>query len=588
MQNRYYEEELSKLKVHAVEYARANPALAPMLAGPSTDPDIERLLEGVAFLTGLARQKLDDEFPEFIQEIAGLLFPHYLRPVPATTMIAFEPRGALREHAHVPEGTELASVPVDGTMCVFRTTQPVDVHPLQIRSRLIKESGRPPEIRIDFTLEHTDLAGLHVDSLRLFLSGGYTEASKLFVLLATEVSSIHLHADTDAGAWTTTLSPQALRQAGFDTELIPYPSHAFPGYRNLQEFFVQPEKFLFFDLGELSRLPRCKGKRFSAVLSLRRVPEWFGELTPDAIALNVVPAINLFSHRANPITLDHRQSDYHVRPEGGDKQQYQIHSIDRVISYRQGNELPREYRPFGMQEEILEEPRRDTMGNVLAHAKPLIYRTSLRPGIATRGTDMYLSLLYPPSSDLQSETLSIELTCTNRYLPEALRYGDICKPTASSPERLSFRNIRQLTPTVNPPSGDALHWRLLGHIALNFLSLANAPNLRALLSLYVFSERQEQGNEAINRRRIEGIDELTVEPETRLFGQCVMTGQKIRVGCKPTHYAGVGDMYIFGCVIDGFLSTYASVNSYTRLELEDAYSGEVFTWTPRLGQQALL
>ena len=78
--NRYYESELNNLKGLAAEFAATHPALAPMLASPSGDPDVERLLEGVAFLTGLTRQKLDDEFPEFIQEIAQVLFPHYLLP----------------------------------------------------------------------------------------------------------------------------------------------------------------------------------------------------------------------------------------------------------------------------------------------------------------------------------------------------------------------------------------------------------------------------------------------------------------------------------------------------------------------------
>lgn len=36
--------------------------LARFLAEKDADPDIERLLEGVAFLTGNLRQKIEDEF----------------------------------------------------------------------------------------------------------------------------------------------------------------------------------------------------------------------------------------------------------------------------------------------------------------------------------------------------------------------------------------------------------------------------------------------------------------------------------------------------------------------------------------------
>lgn len=597
MLNRYYEDELAKLKDLAVEFARANPALAPMLSGRSTDPDVERLLEGVAFLTGMARQKLSDEFPEFIQELSTLLFPHYLRPVPATTLVVFERRGALAETAHVPAGAELASVPIDGTTCIFRTAQPVDVHPLTLASRLLSGDGRTPTIELDFTLQGVDLSRWQTSSMRLFLSGGYAEASKLLMLLATEVASIKLGGGSGANAWSMELGTQALQPAGFDTELIPYPSHAFPGYRSLQEFFVQPEKFLFVDLSGLDRLAGRTGTSFTVSIALRRVPAWLGELGEDTFALNVTPVINLFSYHADPITLDHRHSDYRVMPEGGNKQHYQIHSVNKVSSYRQGIAQQREYRPFGVLGHIGESSFGDAYGygdleenrgRAPSAQDDLVYRTSLRPSAIGNDSELYLSFAYPPEAIPQTETLSIQLTCTNRFLPESLRYGDISEPTGSSPERLSFRNIRPLTPVVNPPIGESLRWRMLGHVALNFLSLADAANLRALLSLYVFSERQEQGHEAANRRRIAGIKELSVTREIRMFGRSTLRGQHIRMRCQLDHFAGIGDMYVFGSVIDRFLGAYTAINSYTRFELEDIFSGEVFKWTPRLGQQTLL
>ena len=68
----YYSVELRRLRQYVQEFAQANPAIAPMLGSPSVDPDIERLLEGVAFLNGHTRQKLDDEFPEIAQELSSI------------------------------------------------------------------------------------------------------------------------------------------------------------------------------------------------------------------------------------------------------------------------------------------------------------------------------------------------------------------------------------------------------------------------------------------------------------------------------------------------------------------------------------
>ena len=69
MFNKYYQQELNALRELGSEFSRTHPALAPMLSGPASDPDVERLLEGVAFLTGLLRQKLDDEFPEIVHSL---------------------------------------------------------------------------------------------------------------------------------------------------------------------------------------------------------------------------------------------------------------------------------------------------------------------------------------------------------------------------------------------------------------------------------------------------------------------------------------------------------------------------------------
>src|SRR3546814_7698135 len=64
-------------------------------------------------MTGLMRHRLDDDFPEFIQNLAQLLFPHMLRPLPCMTIMRYQPRAALEGPVTIPAGTEFASVPVD-------------------------------------------------------------------------------------------------------------------------------------------------------------------------------------------------------------------------------------------------------------------------------------------------------------------------------------------------------------------------------------------------------------------------------------------------------------------------------------------
>ena len=78
MFNKYYQEELSFLRDLGKEFSRAHPAAAHFLSEAGSDPDVERMIEGFAFLTGRIREKLDDELPEVTGTFLNLLWPHYL------------------------------------------------------------------------------------------------------------------------------------------------------------------------------------------------------------------------------------------------------------------------------------------------------------------------------------------------------------------------------------------------------------------------------------------------------------------------------------------------------------------------------
>ncbi|MEY4504692.1 MAG: hypothetical protein RL154_988, partial [Pseudomonadota bacterium] len=128
--NKYYLAELDKLKNLGAEFAKKYPGIAPMLSGASYDPDVERLLEGVAFLTGLLHRKLDDNFPEFIHNIADIVFPHFLRVLPSATIMEFKPKPTLKERFFLEKGSSVASNKINGqTTCVFKTTFDLVTYP---------------------------------------------------------------------------------------------------------------------------------------------------------------------------------------------------------------------------------------------------------------------------------------------------------------------------------------------------------------------------------------------------------------------------------------------------------------------------
>ena len=67
---------------------------------------------------------MDDELPYYTESLFRLLHPHFLRPIPALTLLEFTPRpGMLQQTAVLGRGLEVRSGPVgrDGTTCTFTT-----------------------------------------------------------------------------------------------------------------------------------------------------------------------------------------------------------------------------------------------------------------------------------------------------------------------------------------------------------------------------------------------------------------------------------------------------------------------------------
>ena len=571
----YYEEELTKLRELARDFAASHPAVAPLLGQPSADPDVERLLEGVAFLTGILHQRLSDQFPEFIQEIARVLFSQFLRPVPSSTVLAFSPRGRLSESVLVPRGTRAGSVPVEGTSCLFETCQDLVVHPLAVTSvRAEQEAGRPASLHL--TLSGMPLAQFGEDSLTFYLGGTYSEGANHFHLLTRWLDRIEIAAPGEA---PFRLPPSALDTPSFGEEaaLFPYSPGSFSAYRLFQEFFVMPAKFLFVRLTGLSGWTR-RGGGNTATLSfhLSRPPVHPLVPSPHHFVLGAVLAVNLFETDAEPVGVDHRRSEIPIRLSGSNPDHFDVFGIRSIAGLETGTGRSVDYRPF---QELLGQPHSPAVRG---------YRLVRRPSPVENRPETLLGLLYGAGELPVPETLSIRVWATNRFLPEALKPGEISRTTDNSPERLSFTNLTTPTPYIQPPQGDALSWRVLSQLGINFLSLADAGRLRSLLSVYLFPTERNKGLEDTNRKRIESLEAVTVERKSRFIRGILLRGTRIRVRVRGDGFADMADLYLFGKILNEFLSVYASINVFIGLEIEDIQTGETLAWPDRLGTQTLI
>lgn len=564
------QKELIRLRELAVEFANANPALAPLLSGPMTDPDVERLLEAVAFQNGLLGRKLDVDFPELVRKLTQLILPHFLRPVPASTIVAFTPKPIGGQSITVAAGAQLASRTVDGTSCRFSTSCDLEIHPLELTDATITQTSGSTSIKLSFTLQDLPLSQWRPKNLRLFLAGDRATATELYRLLCLHLTQIIIAAE-DGG--TVKLPAACLNPAGFDeTEtLYPFPPHAFPGYRLLQEYFNAPEKFLFLEFGGWERWEhRGNGRQFNVIFEMDSLPTGPLRIGSGNFVLHAVPAVNIFSHEADPVYVDHRASRYFVRPSGPNPSCCQVFSVDRVSGFNRQTGRERSYAAF------------ELFGSDRCEAP--VYHADLEKSPVHGGYDAYLSVVFPVGAAFPvEETLSIGLTCTNGALPESLRIGDVFVPISGIPDTVSFRNITPVNPGFLPPLGDGLLWQLTSHLYLNHVSLACDDNLRTLLQLYLFRENSTGSPDTANLKRIAGIEEVSMGPGETLVAGASIRGTNVRLKVRQDHFAGAGDLYLFGSVLDHFLAGYASINCFSRLTLDEMLRGVSYRWPLRQG-----
>ena len=586
---RYYEAEMRYLREAGSEFARAYPDRARMLNLDrigERDPHVERLFEGFAFLMGRLRHKLDDELPELTEGIVSMLWPHYLRMIPSLSILELQPNhGSLQQHETIEAGHEVTSNPVgeNRVECGYRTTQPVDLYPLRLTdaSTYAREDGRSV-IRLRLEVQsQARREQLTVPRLRLYLHADRPVALALYAALTAEPLAMQVrvpgYPEDRPGA------PQAmpglrLAPAGFaaDERLWPKADNAFGGYQLLLEYFTFPEKFMFVDLLglDLQAIP-ADATSFDVEVVLKKPYPDDMRFTGDNIRLYCTPIINLFELEADPVTATQFETEYRVHAMEQYGEYVDVYSVDAVQGFASGNGQRFEYAPFAAFRH---------RGGMLRHEMPERYfHTRMRQGPSGR-FDTWIVLgghVWEHQSTLRTETLSLSVTGTNGMLPrKALREAAITRMRGGFTNVTSVRNLVAPTPPVYPPTGDRFQWRVLSHLAPNYLSLLDAEILRGSLALYDWTDGE------LNKRRIEAITEVKHRPLQKLVKGGLERGVEIEVTLDANQFAGDGDLELFGGMLNRFLGLYATLNLYTRLVIVVQPRGKRITWSDTKGEGA--
>jgi type VI secretion system protein ImpG len=568
--DRTYQEELAFLREMGREVAAQRPGLCDALAAPGVDPDVERLLEGFAFLAARTRERADDAVPEAIESIAEVVAPFALRPIPASTVIELTPRaGLVPERVPIARGASFGSRPIDGVRAELRSTTAGEISPITIvRASLDDSRADAPAIVLSLRAPRTGLESLHSPRpLRAFLHGPLPLTSTLACWVDQHLESV---------TYRSKLGEHALGRAARlidpdDEPHLPWPDAAPDGARVLVETFYFPERHLFVDLSGLDRVPvALRSESAELVLRFRRPPALPERLPEDAFRLHCVPAINLFPCDAEPITWDDDRADAPLRAAGLPPGACEVFDVDAVTGLREGSRDRASYRSFS------------SFTHLGANAGFFALRRARSP--LDGGVDTFLRV--GGGKRRGPETLSIAMQCTNRRLAARLRPGDVSVPIARSPGMATFTNLTGVGPSASAPVGQEVLHRLVGLARAGSRSRLTTTSLAAYVGLFTVKDDTDVARARVNAAQVDAIASVAVRREQRARRGVIDRSVGIDVTLDEARFASIGEAFLLGRALDRALAKDLPVNLGQSFSIAMAPSGRRIAFAPRGGAGA--
>lgn len=611
---RFYNEELTYLRESAREFGEEHETVAGRLGLKTPndpDPYVERLLEGVAYLSARVQLKLSDQYPEFTQHLLSAVQPHYLAPVPSICIAGFEPKEGdplLAEGYEVPRQTELVATSDEpgASPVTFRTGHAVRLYPLRISeaeylgsrtavASFAASAGLRAEAGLRLRIApvgNIPLEKLSITDLPLYLDGSETIPGELYRQIIGETVAVLAKPAASASAAPVSLPLPV--QAGFEADeaLLPAEERSFRGYRLLTEYFACPERFLFAVLKGLDKaFAGADGGAVDVVLLFgRNSPALAGAVSPANFRLFATPAINLFEKQLGRVQVDPADHEFLLMPDRTRPLDFEVWRILDVAAHLREETEPRPVAPLYALGALLYDWR-DALFFV---PRLKLRRLSTREQRRLRrddytGTETWLSLTAAghPERIADIKELAVRALVTNRELPSKLTFRGSEHFVAPGGPVRSVGILRSPSKPRPPLGLDDAAWRIIAHLTPNYATLipedgSDPAMLRDHLALY-----GPRDNAAL-RRQIDGIVSAGSRPVVRRVpgrgAMAVARGSRITLTLDDASFENAS-LFLFSAVVERFLAEFTSVNSFTETIVRTPGEGTIMSWPPRIGRK---
>ena len=602
-----YTEELDYLRRMSGEFAKQFPAVAGRLELSQfdcQDPWVERLLEGVAYLTSRVRRELDGGLPRLAQSLISIAEPRAVSPLPSFTMMEVRPAHDLTQGNMIPSGTnfETEISPEAGVACRWKSSRDLMLVPAEIVEGSLQDRGNPPgkislenkeqgwlDLTVDFwrSRKHMGLG----KTFDIHLQGPSELPGQVLMCLRSRCTRIAICDDEQVYQW---LPASSLIDA-IDLHVDEQSNESGVEMLLMQRYAAHPQQFHGFSvLGiDPQLLPANPGRLKILFILEGDQSQLSSRIETEMFLLHVVPLVNLIHRRTDRIILNMMTESHEVVVDRTRPMDYEVIKVDEVEGIDDAGKVTMQLRSiYDIRDldspdtgffSIINRPRPESESS-RRHGRRAVYR----------GTDSWLSLSFPGHRSMPDiSQLSISAWCTNRDLPLLLQPGSRCHPLNEEPAFGSGRLITMPSKPRLPQSDVTRQWSMLGHLGHGFMRVIDQPedqqkgsSIQETLLNYIDSDdeaaRQQVGaiqrvyGESVIRRRLVGSRAAEIR------------GYHCLIEITEAALTGGVDVYTLPLVLSRFLRRLIPVGSFLEVSVVNQKRKVLYSWTAMDGLDSTL
>jgi type VI secretion system protein ImpG len=558
---RFFERELMALREEGGEFAKVFPEAARYLDSGNAedrDPYVERLTEGVAFLTARIREAQEAEQDGLTRHLLEIVAPDLEQPLPSVAVLQFAPRSDFAEPTTLAAGTiVMATGERASILSPFRFVGPVAIEQVEVRSaRLETTDANKAFLDLEFAKVSQDKDRPWPDSLSVFLLGDAPVVWAMRFALLRRLARIEVLRE---GAWiaSTALAVSRLDQPGYASDQTIPSSLA-----EVRDFLCADERFRFLAISGLSRGGASPKIRLRIHFEGDFPRGTARGVSTDLFRLNTGVAVNRFVESCQALSWDHTQSTMVLRAQGG----IQREILDVVaVEGRTSSHPPRRiaYRRFSSYRHGTAAPHFQMVRDVDRNGRSVVGLS-----IGTTGFE----------EPIENQFLAIQAVCSDGDHPhENLQAATFQNLAMESPPRVSIAGLTRPTRSFRPPPQADPRSRLLAFAAGHFEGWMDAVRLKDGLRHLMWEPSESK------RTLIESIQDVSMEHGHVLAKGVAWRTMTVAIRmrdttCTPDTWDRLGVIDAFGSALFKIVREETPIGSRTRMRIVVEPAGIELEW----------